>query len=181
MKKILLFLMSAIIIEGCQSAEYTFKMTQPVPNDQLVYENDTLKIGLSISKINVRTIEFSLHNKLQVPLKLIWDDMSISFDGNTSRVMHKGTKFVDRNILQPNTNIPSQGYVNETIAPNDYTRLKCDKAQRCEWVNTAFLPVKYNRNVVAYKGSTISLLLAYQIEGKSFSKNIGVVVDKVGY
>jgi len=179
MKKLILFFALSTLFFSCTYCKYEYILTAPVRNNNLFYENDTMKLTLNVNKANVSFINFKLENKLNVPFKVIWDDISIAVDGNSQKIAHKSTKLIDKNNIQPNTNIPSSAYVNETIAPSGNIQYKCDRQKsHCEWITTPMLPTKYKQGLLK-KGSKILILLSYQIEGKPFYKNIEIEVSNV--
>ena len=60
----------------------------------------------------------TLDNLSDKTIKIIWDDAAfIDVDGTAGRIMHTGTKYIDRNDFQPPTIIPKKTTVIENIVP----------------------------------------------------------------
>jgi len=77
MKQILPILI--ILFSSCVT--YTYKLVEPIESNSLSMENDTMKISFSMAPKKVKKINFHLENKLNTPMKVIWDDASVSVMG----------------------------------------------------------------------------------------------------
>ena len=76
--------------------------------------NINIAIGVSDKKIN-----FILENVSQHSLKIIWNDaVYVDSDGSTSKIMHNGIKYVNRDENQPASTIIRGAKIEETIIPN---------------------------------------------------------------
>ena len=63
-------------------------------------------------------ISFVLKNKSQHTLKILWDEASfVDVDGSTSKIMHNGVKFSERENAQPPSTIIRGANLLETIIP----------------------------------------------------------------
>jgi hypothetical protein len=82
MKLYAVLAIALILFTSCSRYQYTFKMTKPVENTDLSYENDTL--SLKLVPYN-QAFFIQVKNKLNVPVKILWDDVSMAFLNNTIR------------------------------------------------------------------------------------------------
>jgi hypothetical protein len=72
-------------------------------------------------EVGVSDIVLTLENLTDKTIKIIWDDAAfIDVDGKAARIMHTGTKYIDRNDFQPPTIIPKKTSVIESIVPTRY-------------------------------------------------------------
>ncbi|HWC53505.1 MAG TPA: hypothetical protein VG676_07990, partial [Chitinophagaceae bacterium] len=100
MKKTLIILFIIFTFVSCTSKLYNYKtaMTYPVQNSDLIYENDTLKIGF---KLNPKDILVNIRNKSETGIKINWDELSFSINAKTYRIVHKETGVIKINEVQP--------------------------------------------------------------------------------
>lgn len=81
------------------------------------YEDDLIDARMAFTE---NQILFILRNKTDHSVKLIWDEAAyIDYDGALTKVMHEGTKYVDRNAAQPPSIIPARQSLTDLIAPNN--------------------------------------------------------------
>lgn len=65
-------------------------------------------------------ISFSIVNKTDHTVKLIWDESVIIYPDNTStKIMHDGIKYTDRNNSMPASVIPRHGKLEDEATPTD--------------------------------------------------------------
>ena len=63
---------------------------------------------------------FVLQNISGSTIKIIWDEaVFVNFDGSTEKVMHKGTKYAERNESQPPTTIIKNAKWEDTVTPTN--------------------------------------------------------------
>ena len=84
------FLVILLLFTSCSNKYlfYSLRMTHPVTNNTLYFENDTFAINFEIDKIG---IHFSLLNKTYDGIKINWDEVSFSINGQAQRIVHKET------------------------------------------------------------------------------------------
>lgn len=132
MKKIL-FLMIAFSI-GCTSSKstgspkggktnsihkkvkvsYKYEMVSPKLSSLLFFEDSSISASFIISS---NEIDFTLKNKLNDPIKLIWDEASMVVIGSSEKVMHKGVKYIDRNSSMPASTILPNSNLDDLVVP----------------------------------------------------------------
>lgn len=100
---------------------------------------------------------FELKNISDNSLKVVWDEaVIVDFDGSTSKVMHKGTKYSARNESQPASTIIKGAMLDDLAAPTDKVRYS-DALK--EWVNDSMFPSKMGQS-----GKILTLMLPIQIK-----------------
>ena len=108
------------------------------------YEDNIVKISM----VPLTTeIGFSLQNKSQNSIKIIWDEaLYISEEGISCKIMHSGVKYIDKDGKQTPTVVAKGTIINDVIVPTDTQK---------DWDN-------YTQR---YVGKAIRVLLPLQIEG----------------
>lgn len=99
-------------------------MESPIKSNSLIFENDSIKFILYLTESNVQSIQIDVFNKLNTPVKIIWDDASISLNGYTEKILHKHVNFTDRNKSMPPTNIPPNEGLNDILAPSNMVKFR---------------------------------------------------------
>ncbi len=81
---------------------------------------------------------FILKNVSDNSIKVIWNEaVFVDFDGTTSKIMHTGTKYSQREADQPATTIIKGAKIEDLAAPNCYVRYS-DALK--EWVTDSMYP-----------------------------------------
>ena len=81
------------------------------------YEDDFIKI---IWLPDLTEFSFTLENKLDNSIKIIWDEaVYIDEDNSSLKVMHSGVKYEDREKAQPLTVIAKKTKINDLVIPVD--------------------------------------------------------------
>ncbi|MDY6131697.1 MAG: hypothetical protein SPI18_10550 [Prevotella sp.] len=84
---------------------------------------------------------FSLKNVSDQSLKLVWNEAAfIDFDGKTSKIMHVGTKFIDREKDQPATTIIKGAKIEDVATPTCNVFLQ--EGRYGGWKTTSMYPKK---------------------------------------
>ena len=79
------------------------------------YADNNINIAIEVGK---ESINFIMKNVSQHSLKIIWNDaVYVDSHGNTSKVMHKGVKYIDRDNDQPASTIIRGAKIEETVIP----------------------------------------------------------------
>lgn len=100
---------------------------------------------------------FELKNISPNSIKIIWDEaVFVDADGSTSKVMHAGTRYSDRNSSQPATTIISNAKIEDVATPTDRVRYS---SVLSEWVSDSMLPSSPH-----LKGKQLRLMLPIQIK-----------------
>lgn len=111
---------------------------------QSIEEDGVTKYSFADEYINmiifggIREFNFSLTNKSQSSIKLIWDEaVFVGADGSISKIMHKGIKYSQREASQPASTIIRAATLNDIACPIDNVRYS--DVQK-EWVVDAMFP-----------------------------------------
>jgi len=124
-------------------------------------------------------ITFSILNKSDQTMKLIWDDAGfIEPDKSLTKIMHVGVKYADRNNSMPPSIIPRHGKLEDLATPVDriywregyYSKYGSSPGG---WENKGIFPwftttMPADSFLIAnkkYVGSNVGLLLPLEIEG----------------
>ena len=139
MKKILLCVLMAGVMSSCSimmtSYGVSLNSVESPSNSKVKYgETQVVMIeqeGLSKYKfeddyieifwyVGTKEFNFELTNKSDYTIKLNWDDMAyVDLNGTTSRVMHSGVKYIDRNNSQPASVLPKNASMTDILLPTD--------------------------------------------------------------
>lgn len=100
---------------------------------------------------------FILKNLSPNSIKIIWDEAAIiDINGSTSKVMHSGTKYSERNASQSPTTIISNAKIEDIACPTDKARYS---DYYNTWVNDSMF-----LNDKSMKGKQLKLMLPIQIK-----------------
>lgn len=113
------------------------------------YEDDFIKI---IWLPALTKFSFTLENKSDNSIKIIWDEaVYIDEDNSSHKVMHSGVKYVDGEKAQPLTVIAKKTKINDLVAPVDNSYYSDG------WINLSLFSVQS-------AGKTVKILLPIQIQ-----------------
>jgi hypothetical protein len=144
---------------GEYPANYIFTMTKPKVSNDLLYEDNFLKILFSISK---RQIGFNLKNKTANPIKIDWNQVSyVDVLGESHKVMHSGVKYIDREKPQSPSVIPPTAKLEDIVFPTDYIYYSSGKYGG--WREIPLFPEAPKAKI--YKGRTFSVFMPLEING----------------
>lgn len=190
-KSILILLVISIILQGCatmntMSAKYTIelqkvekpkepkkqyneKTIEVLEENKYIYEDDLIKITLFPS---ANDILFTIINKTDYSLKIIWDEASYIDPINLNhKIIHKGVKYINKNQSQPPSIISSKGNLMDRIISSD--NVFFISGRYGGWRELPFLPINanyndtpesFNKKVKLFEGRTIKLLLPIRIQ-----------------
>lgn len=100
---------------------------------------------------------FELKNLSPNSIKIIWDEaVFVDADGSTSKIMHAGTRYSDRNSSQPATTIISNAKIEDVATPTDRVRYS---SVLSEWVSDTMFPTSPH-----LKGKQLRLMIPIQIK-----------------
>lgn len=113
------------------------------------YEDDFIKI---IWLPALTKFSFTLENKSDNSIKIIWDEaVYIDEDNSSHKVMHSGVKYIDGEKAQPLTVIAKKTKINDLVAPVDNSYYSDG------WINLSLFSVQS-------AGKTVKILLPIQIQ-----------------
>lgn len=182
---IILFLISAILFSCTASKEYVYhvEMTKPKPSTTLEFENDTFHISFSLEP---KYIEFTLYNKSNDGLKFSWDEVAISINGKSYRVVHKETGMYKVNDVQPPTTVPPQSNIKDFLLPTDNIRYapSGNSARTITMFTDLFPTMDYGNKkkkaaILGQIGSRITIFLPYYIKGQYVSQSYDLLIKNI--
>lgn len=130
------------------------------------YEDEYMRINWYYA---TNQLDFWLENKSGHTIKINWDDISfINAGGETSRIMHKGVKYSERENPQGSISIPKGGSLSDIIVPTSTIVLS-----GYNWIQPALIPCFYKSKKAMQEdiakgtwiGSVIKVLFPIEIEG----------------
>ena len=120
-------------------------------------------------------LPFTLTNKTTHSIKLIWDEASyVDEYGVNHRVVHAGTRYVDRSKAQPPSVIARGATLTDLVYPSDYTYWEAKgrglwgAGKPIGWVEKPLFPTSiYNAEELAeaHRGKTFQVLFPLEVEG----------------
>ena len=126
-----------------------------IDEDLLKYEDSLISI---IWEYDLSSLGFEIENKGENSIKINWNDAAIiSYDGSTSKIFHKGVKYINREEEQQPTVIYKNSKLKDLLIPID---------------NVYFLSGKYGgwktKPLIKAKVKGLSMYLIYdpEIDGK---------------
>lgn len=108
-------------VEKPSNPEIRYGETTTIPSEdaisKFVYKDNIIDIMI----FGVRDgFNFVLQNISGSTIKIIWDEaVFVNFDGSTEKVMHKGTKYAERNESQPATTIIKNAKWDDVVTPTN--------------------------------------------------------------
>ncbi len=154
-------LLLSLVIIGCEGiekapGEHTLKLTKPHHSDQLVFDDNNIKIRFTVTR---RQIDFTLWNRTQQPLGIIWDEIILRDpEGETHWVLNKAED-TDKMRTKTAHATTTHPHVDPTVVPpgsslNDYI-----KPFPSGFQEVFIYPAKYA------SGSRIKLTMPLEING----------------
>lgn len=158
---------------GCSTLSYSSKLVSydasPAVEDAKVepkeingvqayaFETDAFS---SVWTLRPSMIYFTMTNKSERPIKILWDNCSIiDTAGIVHRVGHQDTKYIDMGKSSPPTNVPKGGMIADIMLAADLVYFSSSSG----WMNGLILPAN-EKTAQAVIGKTIKVLLALEIE-----------------
>lgn len=147
--------------------DYTIVDFKEEDTTRYIYEDEMIKISWLYQS---EQFSFTLTNKTDHSIKIIWDDaVYVNGNGLSGRVMHIGTKYVDRNNSQPSTVIVKRGTVKDVVIPTANVRSYAGY-YGSSWITDPILPNVATSESDLYNisqknlGKKLQILLPFQIE-----------------
>ena len=132
------------------------KLNSMIDKDLTIYsyEDNVISISWLPSK---EQIDFSLVNKSGNSIKIIWDDAAyIDIENSSSRVLHKGVKYINREKSQIATVVPDGATLNDVVCPSDNIKYIED------WIS---YPLVWGDDGGSKENKIIKVLLPISIKG----------------
>ena len=181
MKKLFVIVTIALLFQSCSSKYllYDFKMTHPEQSKTLFHENDKFSISFDIQK---NMIEVNILNKLTEGIRINWDEVSFSINGQTERAVHKSTGAGRITEVQPPTTIPPKSSLQDYLIPA--SKVHYSPAFGGSYSFSALFPIdegakKADKVAAKYKGTKVTIFIPFYIGGKYESYYYDIMIDDV--
>lgn len=147
------------------------------------------KIDASFA-VGLKSISFTIKNKTDDAMKIIWDESSIVQFGKTHKVMHSGVKYIDRNGAQTPSIIPAHASIDDIVLPTDniyylegtYSQYYSNTGgwkERDLFSSSDLNKEEFKNMILSFKGQKFSLYLPIQTQGKTLDYNFNFIVRNV--
>lgn len=140
---------------------YNYTMTEPVVNDQLLFKDAYITIQF---KFDESAIKFQLQNTSELPVSIIWENVSVGLNNRVFPVRNTSTLYDTEQRHPLPVVIPSLGYVRDLVIPWEYVSLEKGK-----WTEKDLFPTNdlgsaaRKKLILKYTGSQIKLFLPVKI------------------
>jgi hypothetical protein len=195
MKKIILSLGIFLVIIGCATSKKeeaaSAKVLQKfrreyVPIDAKDFKYETKQIAFSYVPTNLDSqIKVTFLNKIQKPIKIIWDETSfINPSGGSEKIIHEGIKLRDSgSATMTPTLIPPGSNIADSISP--ISRVTWLSNRRvylpiCGGMGALFVGLNLNdlEEDESCVGKVFAIFVTYEIEGKKSSFTVKYKLNK---
>lgn len=131
-------------VEKPANPEIRYGETTVIPSEDAVSKFSYKDNVIDILIFGVRDgFDFVLQNISGSTIKIIWDEaVFVNFDGSTEKVMHKGTKYAERNESQPPTTIIKNAKWEDSVTPTNlvYYYESTNKYLKSGWQTHSLYP-----------------------------------------
>ena len=160
--------------DGTYPAFYVFSLVKPSVSPTLTHEDDFLLATFSIpSNTENNPIAFKLKNKSENPVAIDWNQVSyVDVDGKAHKVVHEGTRLVDKDKPLPASIIPPGAALEDFVFPSDRVVLLGG-----QWIQQMLLP--YAPAAEVLKGKTFSVFMPLEINGSKKNYNFVFAIDDI--
>jgi hypothetical protein len=159
-------------------------MTYPKPSEKPRYENDTLSFS-----VDVRTdgIAFEIYNKTDEGIKIEWDEVSISLNGASYRVIHlvrSENTYTNISTVQPPATIPPKSFLKDKLIPVKNISTFVYKGKPYAVLNEMFPKYDYGNKktrdlVMSRLGQKLTIYFPFYMNNKMVSSYYNLVVKNI--
>lgn len=140
-------------------AYYDFSLIKPKISKELKFENDKIKVFFDISN---KEISFILSNKTESPIEIDWNKVSyVDFDKTSKKIIHKNTKFSEKEKSQIETVVPPLSNLEDLIMPSENVYYRNNN-----WVTNTILSDRLTKEALKLKNKTFSIFMPIKINDK---------------
>lgn len=124
------------------------------------YEDDKIKISWELLK---KQLNFTLLNKGSLSIKILWNDaVYVDENNSSSKVMHFGVKYINRNEIQPDAILAPNAKINDTYIPTK--NIYFTRGEYGGWSESNL----FKRNDKTLVGKHVRVLLPIEISGNRY-------------
>ncbi len=183
MKYFLISICSVLLFSSCVNKNlfYKFSISHPVKSQMLFIENDTFSINF---EIGAQEINFVIFNKSLDGIRVNWDEVSFSINGEAQRVIHKNTGVFSITNVQPPTTIPPKSTLTDFLLPTSAVRY-LNISNSTYTIFKSMLPTYANGKknisnaIKSLKGTKITVFLPLYIGNKYQSYYYDIMIDDI--
>jgi hypothetical protein len=129
---------------------------------------ESLQLNIETSDRNPSGLAFSLLNKSENAIQIIWDETAIvGLDGSASRVVHEGVRYADRENSQPPANVPPNARIDDFVVPSNAIYYSSNGGWDEE-------PLFKELSI----GDRVSLFLVVMVDGEKQNLNFNFIATK---
>lgn len=151
------------------------------------FDDDKITANFNVGD---KQINFTLKNKTNEVMKIIWDEASIVQFGTSHKVMHNGVKYIDRNSSQPPSVIPPQASIDDLVLPADNVYYRNGYygtyySSAGGWEEHDLFPKNdmnkpdIQQTIMSLKGQAFSVYLPIQYQGKTLDYSFNFTITNV--
>jgi hypothetical protein len=156
--------------------QYAYKLTYPVENQNLLFQDDSIIVQF---KFDEAAIRFQLQNISESYLTIDWDKAAISIQGRYFGIRHSSNLYTDT-ARNNSTFLPPLGYIRDIAIPRDHIYNDGER-----WIEVDLLPTTDNNSTILWEsinksvGRQIGFLLPISFESKTKNYEFDFQVDSV--
>lgn len=174
---VIMLLLCAVLLSGC-TAYMARILPQPPMDSTGFYEDNDISIDFDLAITDY--ISFVVRNRSSDVITLLWDDVSIvDADGNVSRVIHYGVKYIDAGKSMPPISIPPGAELDELVIPANRVYYSSG-----EWRTMSIVPglktwcFSYS-SMQQYHGKTVTILLPFLVGNERRNYTFIFMIDVI--
>lgn len=173
-----------IVFSSCTTSKryiYQFRLEKPTQSQNLIFENDTFSISFSF---NPKYIEFEIYNKSEDGIRINWDELSVSVQGEARRVIHYETGINRITDVQPPTTIPPKSKLTDGIIATNKIRWTSVSGRKemiipDTYPNKDYGRKKKRKEILDLKGQKVVIFFPYYIRNVFFSKTFEFLIADI--
>jgi len=170
-KNILVYIIIAsLLLSSCAGALrtpsgvnyiYTYTMTQPQKNDQMIFRDNYVFIQFFV---DASAISFQLQNISEASMSIVWEKVSLGVNKRTYAVRNNSTFYSLGNTPFQSLVIPPLGYIRETVIPREFVYVN-----KNAWAEKEFFltndrgSLRYKNAITKMVGSEVTLTIPIKI------------------
>lgn len=160
---------------------YNIVLEKPMPSRNLEFENDTFSIAFTF---NPKYIEFEMYNKIEDGIRINWDELSISVNGQAKRVVHYETGTDKITETQPPTTIPPKSKLTDALVATDKLNYSYVSGRRTlsipdTYPKTDYGNKKIRASIMSLKGQKIIIYFPYYLKNVYHSKTFEFLITDI--
>lgn len=146
------------IVQSMYRYRLAYRLVAPAVSETLQFRDTTIAVSFTVDG---RSIQMRLTNLLDKNVKLLWEQAQYTdVNKQTSRLMHSGVRFQDRNNPIPEQIVPPRASVQEGVIPVNRVFFSQEKKT---YETKALLPVDSEAGA-QLKGQTINLFIPMEVD-----------------